>query len=713
MSAFYGYIDPSNHVVAVLCCRRPHSGQIPRHVGGARCPGNYFEGTITKVHGAGETYDIKYDDGDTEKGVLAKYVRASESAPAAKRKTVEEPPATASAKSAGKRKAAADATDKPAARLGRGLKREPDSDSDDDVVVAPPPKRPTPKSRGGGSSSTAMVVCEDEDEDVQYQGRSGDIALVDYPHTREHCVNHPFIKGKEKDFCENCYCYVCDVAASSCPCWAQHCKATHTDETWQAKRKEWKENGGKPPSKGKKKAADGNDDEGRDPELLPHDQVRWKCDQILEGVQQVFPIETPEPEGFGDGLTLRPYQRQSLAFMLQNERSNAAELLGGDGQRGGWLCDEVGMGKTAVCAALMLANPCKEKPVPDEAFAKLLEEKSDHVYKLTIVIVNNTLVQQWYDELKKFAPGLDVRKYYGGDAKAKQQALTDLRKVDVLITTPHMKMPFMEYKKSFCPRMGSFGPTIGSCNLVAHRLIMDEAHLLAAKGSSTAEKLSHLMNYRAKNMWLVTGTPFTTSLDQLEPQARMLGQWDRGVLLRECVSRPVPLGLLLWGTNVEPLSNEVVVDKLRKLMIRHTKAMRIGGEVALALPDKESSTRWLDFTPDEKKMYELHRCAEALMSEYQREGHALQLNACSHLYDPKIISGGHSHFKTPLAEHLARKEKWMEDPPTTTATSTHSNEQHEAYDRLQRAKAKGRELFDKKTYDVGQFPVKAHGRGRS
>ena len=46
---------------------------------GARCPGNYFEGTIAKVHGAGETYDIKYDDGDTEEGVLAKYVRASES----------------------------------------------------------------------------------------------------------------------------------------------------------------------------------------------------------------------------------------------------------------------------------------------------------------------------------------------------------------------------------------------------------------------------------------------------------------------------------------------------------------------------------------------------------------------------------------------------------------------------------------------------------
>ena len=30
------------------------------------------------------------------------------------------------------------------------------------------------------------------------------------------------------------------------------------------------------------------------------------------------------------------------------------------------------------------------------------------------------------------------------------------------------------------------------------------------------------------------------------------------------------------------MSNEEVVERLRKVMIRHTKAMRIGGEVALA-----------------------------------------------------------------------------------------------------------------------------------
>ena len=41
------------------------------------------------------------------------------------------------------------------------------------------------------------------------------------------------------------------------------------------------------------------------------------------------------PRDLKAGLSLRPYQRQSVAFMLQQEKSNDASLVGSNGARGG------------------------------------------------------------------------------------------------------------------------------------------------------------------------------------------------------------------------------------------------------------------------------------------------------------------------------------------------------------------------------------------
>ena len=45
--------------------------------------------------------------------------------------------------------------------------------------------------------------------------------------------------------------------------------------------------------------------------------------------------------------------------------------------------------------------------------------------------------------------------------------------------------------------------------------------------------LGTLSQYQASFVWLVTGTPFTSSLTQLTNQARLLGQWLDGVTLAE------------------------------------------------------------------------------------------------------------------------------------------------------------------------------------
>ena len=73
--------------------------------------------------------------------------------------------------------------------------------------------------------------------------------------------------------------------------------------------------------------------------------------------------------------------------MLDIERSSDANLCGDDGTRCGWLCDEVGMGKMMVCISLILAHPYPHQDVRTGEC------------KTTLIICQNTLVQQWVDEV--------------------------------------------------------------------------------------------------------------------------------------------------------------------------------------------------------------------------------------------------------------------------------------------------------------------------
>ena len=109
---------------------------------------------------------------------------------------------TPSSKAAGKRKAAP----------------EPAADDDDEcqIIDSPPIQQVAAQQMAGSSSS----VAEEEpagDDDVQFQGRTGTLALADFPHSRENCVTRRFLPGKERESCPNCYCYVCDQPAAGCP----------------------------------------------------------------------------------------------------------------------------------------------------------------------------------------------------------------------------------------------------------------------------------------------------------------------------------------------------------------------------------------------------------------------------------------------------------------------------------------------------------------
>lgn len=160
--------------------------------------------------------------------------------------------------------------------------------------------------------------------------------------------------------------------------------------------------------------------------------------------------------------------------------------------------------------------------------------------KTTLVVVPNTLVGQWFDEVRRFAPGLVTKMLYG--VAAKEVTSETLDSVDVLITTPHTKLP------------------VEPSAVIFHRLIVDESHLLDSDKKTSASswgqrQLEFLKSIQAPHVWCVTGTPFVLEGGHLTftNQLALLGHGSEGLALgsRQLTDR--------------------IVDDLRRLMIRHAK----------------------------------------------------------------------------------------------------------------------------------------------
>jgi SNF2 family DNA or RNA helicase len=224
--------------------------------------------------------------------------------------------------------------------------------------------------------------------------------------------------------------------------------------------------------------------------------------------------------------------------------------------------------------------------------------------KTTIVLVAVTILGQWHDELKKYAPGLNVVMYHssagGAVTRSVENGTIDMRAVDVLLCSPHKKLP--DYLTRFCR---------------FHRVIVDESHEICSKARQNHSWMEH-----ATHRWAVTGTPITSSLAALSGQAIR----PAGAILSQ-----------LSGCNLSRMQEmqfNRLVTNLRKVMIRHTKAQRIGGAQALALPTLQSETVWLDMNTVEKTAYKQACEGDAGQSRFRSAmrdgstGFALEMTFC-------------------------------------------------------------------------------------
>jgi len=159
---------------------------------------------------------------------------------------------------------------------------------------------------------------------------------------------------------------------------------------------------------------------------------------------------------------ISPYQHDGVKWLVARE---TAEL-----NPGGFLCDEMGLGKTVQLIATMLINP---KP-------------------RTLVVVPKSVVGQWCDELKRFAPSLSVGTFDGP-----KRALPDGALPNVTVA-PYSVL---------AERKGGT-----RCPLLAirwDRIILDEGHEIRNRKSKTHVAALEL---RGPIRWVVSGTPVFNSI---------------------------------------------------------------------------------------------------------------------------------------------------------------------------------------------------------
>ena len=103
-------------------------------------------------------------------------------------------------------------------------------DSDDCVEVDAPThlhKKQRHETSCAGPSTASSSAADAADCVVT--GTAGDNPFIDFVHARWYCCAFPIKNYPPATFCPKCYCAVCDIPASKCTRWSEHCSADPLD----------------------------------------------------------------------------------------------------------------------------------------------------------------------------------------------------------------------------------------------------------------------------------------------------------------------------------------------------------------------------------------------------------------------------------------------------------------------------------------------------
>lgn len=233
---------------------------------------------------------------------------------------------------------------------------------------------------------------------------------------------------------------------------------------------------------------------------------------------------------------LRSYQLEGLSWLKTLSENNL----------GGILADDMGLGKTIQVLSLLSEKHEKRGP--------------------TLVVAPKSLIFNWENETKKFAPHLKTLSYAGPN---REKNLKKLLAVDLVLTTYPVIRSDIEKLKEL-----DFGI-----------LILDEAHYAKNASSQTAMACKLL---KAEKKIALTGTPIENSISDL---FSILGIISPGLVSDSKAQH--------WAREKDPLVLESLGKALSPFILRRTKE-----QVLKELPEKSEQVLYVELSPNERRKYD-------------------------------------------------------------------------------------------------------------
>ncbi|KAF8486693.1 SNF2 family N-terminal domain-containing protein [Gautieria morchelliformis] len=292
-------------------------------------------------------------------------------------------------------------------------------------------------------------------------------------------------------------------------------------------------------------------------------------------------------------VQLMPHQLIGVSWMIEQEAK--------PNLRGGILADDMGLGKTIQC----IATCAKNRP----------EEGTER--KSTLVVAPAALLEQWAAEFRQRTQnGLFFVHIHHG--KEKLRSTKEVQQYDVVITTYQtLCADFPKDKKdkekdgddTMEDAPGLLGPLAAT---LWHRVVLDEAQCIRNRVTRTSRCVARLdSTYR----WVLTGTPVTNTLADLYALVRFLrfrpfNDWKE---FNERIARVQRKRPDLAGQRAQAL--------LKKCLLRRTKDTKLEGKLILQLPPKQIEVVEIDFSPDERDIYnKVEKRQQQKMSKFLKAG---------------------------------------------------------------------------------------------